>query len=131
MFVAPGQITGKKEDTPFEDPNATFIRVLTFRNTDHEHMSEVHKQINDLKKAVLKREKDKAEMADVVDQDDLREVKRPIKMLDISLRPMFEGKRQAGDVEIHSNGIRYQSSLKSDQRVGTRRPFLASAPFAR
>lgn len=125
MFIAPGQIVGKKEDTPFEDPNATFIRGLTFRNTDSDHMSDVYKQITDLKKAIIKREKDKAELADVVDQDDLREVKqgkRPIKMLDISLRPNFDGKRQAGDVEIHQNGIRYQSSLKSDHRVGGSRP---------
>ncbi|KAH9814734.1 FACT complex subunit-domain-containing protein [Melampsora americana] len=119
MFIAPGQITGKKEDTPFEDPNATFIRGLTYRSTDQDHMNEVHKQIMDLKKAVLKREKDQAEKADVVDQDNLIELrtKRPIKMLDISVRPSFDGKRQAGDVEIHQNGIRYQSSLRSDHRI--------------
>jgi len=119
MLVAPGQITGKKEDTPFEDPNATFIRGLTYRSTDNEHMNDVYKKVTDLKKAVLKREKDQAEKADVVDQDQLIEIKhrRPIKMLDISVRPSFDGKRQAGDVEIHSNGIRYQSSLRSDHRI--------------
>jgi nucleosome binding factor SPN SPT16 subunit len=120
MLVAPGQITGKKEDTPFEDPNATFIRGLTYRSTDNEHMNEVYKKVTDLKKAVLKREKDQAEKADVVDQDQLIEIKtrRPIKMLDISVRPSFDGKRQAGDVEIHTNGIRYQSTLRSDHRIG-------------
>ncbi|PLW13790.1 hypothetical protein PCANC_19533 [Puccinia coronata f. sp. avenae] len=119
MLVAPGQITGKKEDTPFEDPNATFIRGLTYRSTDNEHMNEVYKKVTDLKKAVLKREKDQAEKADVVDQDQLIEIKtrRPIKMLDISVRPSFDGKRQAGDVEIHTNGIRYQSTLRSDHRI--------------
>ncbi|WAR64006.1 hypothetical protein PtB15_16B165 [Puccinia triticina] len=119
MLVAPGQITGKKEDTPFEDPNATFIRGLTYRSTDNDHMAEVYKKVTDLKKAVLKREKDQAEKADVVDQDQLIEIKhrRPIKMLDISVRPSFDGKRQAGDVEIHSNGIRYQSTLRSDHRI--------------
>lgn len=124
MFVAPGQITGKKEDTPFEDPNATFIRGLTYRSTDQEHMSDIYKQITDLKKAVLKREKDQAEKADVIDQDQLIEIrnKRPIKMLDISVRPSFDGKRQAGDVEIHQNGIRYQSSLKTDHRIGSCTP---------
>ncbi|KAG0139194.1 hypothetical protein CROQUDRAFT_513460 [Cronartium quercuum f. sp. fusiforme G11] len=121
MFIAPGQITGKKEDTPFEDPNATFIRGLTYRSTDQEHMNDVHKQVTELKKAVLKREKDQAEKAEVVDQDQLIEFrsKRPVKMLDISVRPSFDGKRQAGDVEIHQNGLRYQSSLKSDHRIGT------------
>ncbi|KAH9440953.1 hypothetical protein MJO29_015316 [Puccinia striiformis f. sp. tritici] len=119
MLVAPGQITGKKEDTPFEDPNATFIRGLTYRSTDNEHMNDIYKKVTDLKKAVLKREKDQAEKADVVDQDQLIEIKhrRPIKMLDISVRPSFDGKRQAGDVEIHTNGIRYQSTLRADHRI--------------
>lgn len=119
MLVAPGQITGKKEDTPFEDPNATFIRGLTYRSTDNEHMNEVYKKVSDLKKAVLKREKDQAEKADVVDQDQLVEIKhrRPTRMVDISVRPSFDGKRQAGDIEIHQNGIRYQSTLRSDHRI--------------
>ncbi|KAI8460997.1 FACT complex subunit-domain-containing protein [Phakopsora pachyrhizi] len=119
MFIAPGQITGKKEDTPFEDPNATFIRGLTYRSIDQEHMNDVYRRVTDLKKAVLKREKDQAEKADVVDQDQLAEIRnrRPIKMLDISVRPSFDGKKQAGDVEIHQNGIRYQSTLKNDHRI--------------
>ncbi|MBW0475539.1 hypothetical protein O181_015254 [Austropuccinia psidii MF-1] len=119
MFIAPGQITGKKEDTPFEDPNATFVRGLTYRSTDNEHMGNVFRQVTDMKRAVLKREKDQAEKADVVDQDQLIEIKnrRPVKMLDISVRPSFDGKRQAGDVEIHQNGIRYQSTLRNDHRI--------------
>ncbi|POW03010.1 hypothetical protein PSHT_11849 [Puccinia striiformis] len=62
---------------------------------------------------------DQAEKADVVDQDQLIEIKhrRPIKMLDISVDPSFDGKRQAGDVEIHTNGIRYQSTLRADHRI--------------
>lgn len=44
--------------------------------------------------------------------------KRPIKLTDVQVRPSFDGKRQSGDVEIHSNGIRYQSSLKTDQKIG-------------
>jgi nucleosome binding factor SPN SPT16 subunit len=39
-------------------------------------------------------------------------------MLDINVRPSFDGKRQAGDVEIHTNGIRYQSTIRSDHRIG-------------
>ncbi|GAA5982684.1 hypothetical protein JCM11641_002335 [Rhodosporidiobolus odoratus] len=119
MFTTPGAITGKKEDTPFEDPSATFIRGITYRSTDSFRFTELHKEINDLKKAAVKRENERKELADVVEQDKLVELrgKRPIKLTEVQLRPSFDGKRQSGDVEIHSNGIRYQSSVKSDQKL--------------
>ncbi|KAM0747180.1 FACT complex component Spt16, partial [Meredithblackwellia eburnea MCA 4105] len=119
MFTTPGAITGKKEDTPFEDPSATFIRGVTYRSTDSFRFAEIHKEISDLKKAATKRENERKELSDVVEQDRLIELKgkRPIKLTDVQVRPSFDGKKQSGDVEIHSNGIRYQSSLKSDQRI--------------
>ncbi|GAA6024570.1 hypothetical protein JCM11491_002703 [Sporobolomyces phaffii] len=119
MFTTPGAITGKKEDTPFEDPNATFIRGITYRSIDSFRFAELHKEINDLKKVAVKRETERKELADVVEQDRLVEIKgkRPIKLTEVQLRPSFDGKRQTGDVEIHSNGIRYQSSIKSEQKL--------------
>ncbi|GAA5845081.1 hypothetical protein JCM5353_007425 [Sporobolomyces roseus] len=119
MFTTPGAITGKKEDTPFEDPNATFIRGITYRSIDSFRFAELHKEINDLKKVAVKRETERKELADVVEQDRLVEIKgkRPIKLTEVQLRPSFDGKRQTGDVEIHSNGIRYQSSVKSEQKL--------------
>ncbi|POY72753.1 hypothetical protein BMF94_4160 [Rhodotorula taiwanensis] len=119
MFTTPGAITGKKEDTPFEDPSATFIRGITYRSTDSFRFAELHKEISDLKKTATKRENERKEMADVVEQDKLVEIKgkRPIRLTEVQLRPSFDGKRQSGDVEIHSNGIRYQSSLKSEQKL--------------
>lgn len=76
------------------------------------------KQINDLKKDANKREQQKKEMADVVEQDNLIEIKgrRPIKLLEAFIRPALDGKRLPGEVEIHQNGIRYQSL--SAQKVG-------------
>lgn len=131
MFIAPGQITGKKKDTPFEDPNATFFRGLNFWSTDQEHMHDIYKLVTDLKKAVLKREQDLAEEADVVDQAQLIELraKRPVEMLDISVRHSFNGKQLASDVEIHQNGLRYQSSLKSNQRIGSPSFFLIESCY--
>jgi nucleosome binding factor SPN SPT16 subunit len=77
------------------------------------------KQINDLKKEANKREQQKKEMADVVEQANLAEIKgrRPIKMGDAFVRPALDGKRLPGEVEIHQNGIRYQSM--GPQKVGT------------
>lgn len=58
-------------------------------------------------------------MADVIEQGTLIEVKgrRPIKMSEAFVRPALDGKRLPGEVEIHQNGVRYQSPLGS-QKIG-------------
>ncbi|KZT44099.1 FACT complex subunit SPT16 [Sistotremastrum suecicum HHB10207 ss-3] len=111
IFQTPGQLAGKKEDTPFEDPEATFIRSASYRSTDGHRFDTLCSQINDLKKEVNKREQQKKEMADVVEQDNLVELKgrRPIKLPEAFVRPALDGKRLPGEVEIHVNGLRYQS----------------------
>ena len=43
--------------------------------------------------------------------------RRPQVLDNIFIRPALEGKRVAGKVEIHQNGIRYQSPLSTQQRV--------------
>ncbi|KAJ6606562.1 FACT complex subunit SPT16 [Mycena vulgaris] len=110
-FQTPGQLAGKKEDTPFEDPDATFIRSVVFRSPDGHRFDSLCKQITDLKKEANKREQQKKEMADVVEQDNLVELKsrRPAKMPEAFIRPALDGKRLAGEVEIHQNGVRYMS----------------------
>ena len=119
MFITPGQIAGKKEDTPFEDPGASFVRTLTYRSLDSFRFAELHKEITELKKAATKRESDKVMMADVVEQDNLIEDRnrRPARLRDVWMRPPFEGKRSTGDVEIHGNGIRWASAARSDHKV--------------
>lgn len=54
-------------------------------------------------------------MADVVEQDVLQEMKgrRPNKLPEVFVRPALDGKRLPGEVEIHQNGIRYQSPMGS------------------
>ncbi|ETW85685.1 hypothetical protein HETIRDRAFT_424855 [Heterobasidion irregulare TC 32-1] len=112
-FQTPGQLAGKKEDTPFEDPDATFIRSVTYRSADGHRFDTISKQITDLKKEVNKREQQKKELADVIEQDILVEMKgrRPIKLPEVFVRPALDGKRLPGEVEIHQNGLRYQSPM--------------------
>ena len=66
-----------------------------------------------------KREQQKKEMADVIEQDTLVEVKgrRPTKLPEVFVRPALDGKRLPGEVEIHQNGLRYQSPMGS-QKIG-------------
>ncbi|KAF2643508.1 SPT16-domain-containing protein [Massarina eburnea CBS 473.64] len=109
-FLSPGQGVGRKDDQqPFEDPNAHFIRSLTFRSHDVDRIERITKDITDLKKDVVRREQEKKQLEDVVEQDKLVPIKsRKPFMLDlIFLRPALDGKRIPGNVEIHQNGLRY------------------------
>lgn len=115
-FISPGQILGKKEDQPFEDPDATFVRNMTFRSQDAYHFAELYKEITEFKKAATKREAEKKELADVVEQEKLvLNKQRPQVLREVFPRPALEGKRVPGDLEIHQNGIRFNSPLH--QRV--------------
>ncbi|KAI5983780.1 FACT complex subunit SPT16 [Pisolithus albus] len=118
-FQTPGQLAGKKDDTPFEDPDSTFIRSVTYRSADSHRFDTISKQITDLKKEVNKREQQKKEMADVIEQDVLVEIKgrRPHKLPEVFVRPALDGKRLPGEVEIHQSGLRYQSPMGS-QKIG-------------
>lgn len=70
-FLSPGQGVGRKDDQPFEDPNAHFIRSLTFRSEDIERIESITRDITELKKEVVRREQEKKQMEDVVEQDKL------------------------------------------------------------
>lgn len=48
-------------------------------------------------------------MADIVEQDKLIVVpgRKPPHLSDVYIRPVLEGKKYPGELEIHSNGIRF------------------------
>ena len=118
-FVTPGRSFGRKEDVIFMDPEGHFLRSLTVRTNDLVHAQELIKDITDLRKQFTTREATKKEMADIIEQENLIEVtgRRPVKLSEIYIRPALEGRRLPGDVEIHTNGIRYKMQLKSDQKI--------------
>nr|ODO02764.1 FACT complex subunit SPT16 [Cryptococcus depauperatus CBS 7855] len=109
-FQSPGQIAGKKEDMPFEDPEANFIRSISFRSQDQRHMLRIFEAITALKKAAVKREVERKELADVIEQEKLIEVKSrsPYTLKNIFPRPAPEGKKTDGNLEIHQNGVRFR-----------------------
>lgn len=108
-FLSPGQGVGRKDDQPFEDPSAQFIRSLTFRSKDRERMEGVKDQVTELKKAAVRKEQEKKDMEDVIEQEKLVEIRnrRPYRLDNIFMRPAMESKRVGGAVEIHQNGLRY------------------------
>ncbi|KAL3953135.1 hypothetical protein ACCO45_013078 [Purpureocillium lilacinum] len=118
-FLSPGQGVGRKDDQPFEDASAHFVRSLTFRSADGDRYSEIATQISNIKRDAVKKEQEKKDMEDVVEQDKLMEIRnrRPAVLDNVYIRPAMEGKRVPGKVEIHQNGIRYQSPLNAQHRV--------------
>lgn len=74
-FLSPGQGVGRKDDQPFEDATAHFVRSLTFRSLDGDRYSEIASQIANMKRDAMKKEQEKKEMEDVVEQDKLIEIR--------------------------------------------------------
>ncbi|RKP10675.1 FACT complex subunit spt16 [Thamnocephalis sphaerospora] len=117
-FVTPGQPGGKKDEQPFDDPNATFVRALLYRSADVGRFTQLYKDIMELKKDLAKKDAEVKEMEDIVTQARLIELGGPrIRLPNVFLRPPLEGKRVPGELQIHQNGLRYQSPLRSDQRI--------------
>lgn len=117
-FVTPGQLSGKKEDVPFDDPNATFIRNVSYRSTNTRHFDDLYNEITEMRRIAAKREAEQKEMADVVEQDELILNKhRPLSLPEVFPRPALEGKRVPGNLTIHQNGVRFVSPLRQDQKI--------------
>lgn len=74
-FLSPGQGVGRKDDQPFEDASAHFVRSLTFRSLDGDRYAEIANQISNMKKDAVKKEQEKKDMEDVVEQDKLVEIR--------------------------------------------------------
>jgi nucleosome binding factor SPN SPT16 subunit len=74
-LLSPGQGVGRKDDQPFEDASAHFVRSFTFRSHDGDRLQDIANQIANMKKDAVKREQEKKEMEDVVEQDKLIEIR--------------------------------------------------------
>lgn len=121
-FNSPGAggNASKKAELPYEDsPENSFLRSITLRSRDRQRMVDVYKAIQDLKKDAVKREQEKKQMADVVTQANLIELKgsRVKRLENVFVRPTPDTKKIGGVLQIHENGLRYQSVVRLDQRV--------------
>ena len=77
-FLSPGQGVGRKDDQPFEDASAHFVRSLTFRSLDGDRYAEIANQISNMKRDAVKKEQEKKDMEDVVVQDKLVEIRSKV-----------------------------------------------------
>ncbi|KAG1859511.1 FACT complex subunit-domain-containing protein [Suillus tomentosus] len=94
-FQTPGQLAGKKDDMTLT--LLSFVR--SYRSSDGHCFDTISKQITDLKKEVNKREQQKKEMADVIEQDVLLKIKgrRTHKLPEVFVHPALDGKRLPGE----------------------------------
>lgn len=121
-FNSPGAggNVSRRTELPYEDSQDNqFLRSITLRSKDRQRMVDVYKAIQDLKKDSVKRETEKKQLADVVSQANLIELKGSrVKKLDqVFIRPQPDTKKIGGVLQIHENGLRYQSSFRADQKV--------------
>lgn len=73
-------------------------------------MLRIFDSITALKKAATKREAERKEMADVIEQEKLLEIKgrHPYVLKGVYPRPALDGKKTDGNLEIHQNGVRFR-----------------------
>lgn len=126
FFHPGGGALGRNEGSVFPNPEATFLKELTFRASNLKEPGELSAACSNLKaafqliKAVQKkwktREAEKKEQEGIVKQDALAlsNNKGNPKLKDLYIRPNIHSKRITGALEAHSNGFRF-TSVRGDR----------------
>lgn len=93
-------------------PYASFIRELTFRSLDGHNLTLAFRQISELRKRARQRELREQEEADLVQQDKLIRTRneRVPRLADLTMRPAFANRKTQGNLEAHTNGLRFIST---------------------
>lgn len=89
-------------------PYASFIREMTFRSLDSTNLTQAYRQIMELRKRVKQREQKEQEESDLVEQSKLIRLKdgKIPRLIDLTMRPVFGGRKTIGTLEAHENGLR-------------------------
>lgn len=93
-------------------PYATFIREMTFRSMDGHNLNNAYRMIMQLRKTFRQTEIQEQEEATLVKQDKLIRTKneRVPRLSDLTMRPVFAGRKTQGNLEAHQNGLRFISN---------------------
>jgi len=93
-------------------PYASFIRELTFRSLDSTNLTQAYRMICELRKRYRQKEVQIQEEATLVKQDKLIKTKneRVPRLSDLTMRPVFAGRKTHGNLDAHTNGLRFYSS---------------------
>ena len=91
---------------------SSFIKELTFRSIDPRNLSNVYRNILELRKRVRQREQKEEEEKDLVQQAKLIRIRdqRVPRLQDLTMRPQLSGRKCIGSLEAHQNGLRFVST---------------------
>lgn len=120
-FFHPGATMGRNEGGLYSNPDATFLKEVTYRCTNTKEPGELSapssnlntafRLIKEVQKRFKTREAEEREKEDLVKQDTLllSQNKGNPKLKDLYIRPNIVSKRMTGALEAHTNGFRYIS----------------------
>eukprot|EP00967_Tisochrysis_lutea_P071043 scaffold94102_cov31-Tisochrysis_lutea.AAC.3 len=110
-FVAPGITASTQALPPEADLSSHYIREITLKARVATNLNTTFRLIKELRKRVQAREKQVALEADLVEQEalQLNRTGKPARLRDINVRPNLGGKKAAGTLELHLNGLRFQA----------------------
>ncbi|XP_034945405.1 FACT complex subunit spt16 isoform X2 [Chelonus insularis] len=118
-FFHPGATMGRNEGGTYPQPDATFVKEVTYRSTNTKEPGEISapssnlntafRLIKEVQKKFKNREAEEREKEDLVKQDTLilSQNKGNPKLKDLYIRPNLATKRMTGGLEAHTNGFRY------------------------
>ena len=125
-FFHPGATMGRGEGGVYPQPDATFVKEVTYRSTNTKEPGEISapssnlntafRLIKEVQKKFKNREAEEREKEDLVKQDTLvmSQNKGNPKLKDLYIRPNIVSKRMTGQLEAHTNGFRY-TSVRGDK----------------
>ena len=94
------------------------LKTLTIRVSNQHAADSLSKDIIDFKKFNAQKEAERLLVSDLARPASLIESTGKVpRLCDVFIRPSLESKRVTGDLEIHSNGLRYIQMGKSDTKV--------------
>lgn len=125
-FFCPGASLGRADGSAFHNPEATFIKELTYRASNLKvsvdstapstNLSTAYRLVKEMQREFKAREQLKSEKEQTVKQEALKlsETRAAPRLNDLYIRPSVTSKRLSGIVEAHLNGFRY-TSVRGDK----------------
>ncbi|XP_002733005.1 FACT complex subunit SPT16 [Saccoglossus kowalevskii] len=125
-FFHPGSTIGRTDNIMFPQPEASFLKELTYRSSNvkepgqaaapSSNLNTAFRLIKDVQKKFKTREAEEREKEGIVKQDTLliNPNRGNPKLKDLYIRPNIAQKRIQGAIEAHTNGFRF-TSVRGDK----------------
>ncbi|XP_062916126.1 FACT complex subunit SPT16 [Mobula hypostoma] len=125
-FYCPGSALGRNEGNLFPNPEATFVKEITYRASNLKtpgeqavpatNLQNAFRIIKEVQKRYKTREAEEKEKEGIVKQDSLviNLNRSNPKLKDLYIRPNIAQKRMQGSLEAHVNGFRF-TSVRGDK----------------